>query len=69
MNESNAEIEKIQNKDLHAKIVSRSEYDGHSKVIFVNMKTKEEILIMPEGKIETISLVLNDKGERVIKRV
>ena len=69
MNESNAEIEKIQNKDLHAKIVSRSEYDGHSKVIFVNMKTKEEILIMPEGKIETISLVLNDEGERVIKQV
>ncbi len=61
------EIDKLLNKDLHAKIISHTSYDGHSKVIFVNMQTKEEITHIPEGKIETISLTLNSENEKVIK--
>jgi hypothetical protein len=60
-------IEKIQNKDLYAKIISHSSYDGQSKVIFVAMKTHEEITHIPKGKINTISLVLNEENEKVIK--
>ena len=67
VNELNEEVEKFLNKDLHAKIISHTSYDGQSKVIFVNIKTKEEIMHIPEGKIETISLVLNADGEKVIK--
>ncbi len=61
------EIDKMCNKDLHAKIISHTSYDGQSKVIFVNMQTKEEIIHIPEGKIETISLTLNSENEKVIK--
>ncbi len=61
------EEEKLENKDLHAQIVVHSSYDGHSKVTFVSVKTGEKIEYFPEGEIETISLTLNDKNERVIK--
>ena len=63
----NEAIDKLQNKDLYAKIISHTEYDGQSKVIFINIKTKEEIQHIPEGKIDTISLVLNADNERIIK--
>lgn len=60
-------LDKLQNKDLHAKIITHTSYDGHTKIIFVNIKTKEEIVHMPEGMAHTISLMLNQEGERVIK--
>ena len=67
LDDINMEVDKFHNQDLHAKILSHTEYDGQSKVIFINVKTKEEIPHIPEGKIETISLVLNEDKERVIK--
>ena len=67
LNSLTQEIDKLLNKDLHAKIISHTSYDGQSKVIFVDMKTKEEITHIPEGKIETISLTLNSENEKVIK--
>jgi len=63
----NEELAKFQDQDLHAKILSHTEYDGQSKVIFINIKTKEEIIHIPQGKIDTISLTLNPDKERVIK--
>jgi len=60
------ELDKLYNKDLHAKIISHSPHNGHNKIIFVNMKTEEEIIHLADGDIETISLVLNEKGERVL---
>lgn len=61
-------LDKIYNKDLYAKIKSKTPYDGHTRVVFINMHTKEEISFMPEGKIETISLVLNEDNERIISK-
>jgi hypothetical protein len=65
--EMESELQKMYESDLHAKIRSKSSYDGHSKVIFINPKNKEQITHIPEGKIGTISLTLNSEGERVIK--
>lgn len=62
-----SQLEKIYNKELHAKIKVHTRYDGHTKVVFVDLKTKEEIDYRPEGKIDTISLTLNEKEEKVIK--
>lgn len=61
-----AELDKMYNKDLYAKIKSNTVYDGHTQIVFVNVKTKEEITLRPEGITETISLVLNEDEERVI---
>jgi len=63
------ELDKMLNKDLHAKIISHTAYDGHTKIIFVNIKTQEEIVHIPEGSVHTISLMLNHDGERVVKSV
>ena len=60
------ELDKLCNKDLYAKIKSNTTYDGHTKVIFVNIKTKEELFYTPKGQAAEISLTLNTKNERVI---
>lgn len=61
-----AGLDKLANKDLYAKIRSNTLYDGHTKVVFVNVKTREELFFIPEGKIEEIYLCLNEENERVI---
>lgn len=60
------ELDKLFNKDLYAKVKSNTLYNGHTKVIFVNLKTKEEVFVIPQGKVEEISLVLNSQNERII---
>ena len=60
------ELDKLCNKDLYAKIKSNTTYDGHTKVIFVNIKTKEELFYIPQGQAAEISLTLNAENERVI---
>ena len=61
-----AELYRLCNKDLYAKIKSNTIYDGHTKVIFVNILTREELFIIPKGKSEEIFLKLNEDNERVI---
>ena len=63
----NNELEKMYELEYHAKIVCHTSYDGHTKVIFIDLKTKEEIMHVPEGKVETISLIKNSEGENSIK--
>jgi hypothetical protein len=54
-------------KDMHAKVICHSSYDGHTKVIFVDLQTKEEIMQLPQGNYETITLTRNLDGQKVIK--
>ena len=60
------ELDKLCNKDLYAKIKSNTVYDGHTKVVFVNVKTREEISFVPEGRVSEIFLTLDENNERVI---
>ena len=64
--ELETKFDQIANKDLFAKIKSKTLYDGHTQIIFVNVKTREEISFLPEGNIDTISLVLDEENNRVI---
>ena len=61
------QLSSMQDADLDAQIKCHSRYDGHTKVIFINPKTKERLQEMPEGKYGTIKVVLNEKSERAIK--
>ncbi len=61
------ELDKLLEQDLHAQIRTQSLYDGHTKVIFVDPQYGEEIVFMPQGKVEVISLELDKKENRVIK--
>lgn len=63
----NAELQKKYELEYHAKIIAHTSYDGHTKVIFIDLKTKEEIMHIPEGKVETITLVKNSEGDNSIK--
>ena len=64
--ELEAKLNHMYEKDLHAKIVSHGRFDGHTKVVFVNLKTKEEITYLPDGNYESISLRLDNEDQRVI---
>ena len=61
------ELEAMYSKDLQAKIIMHTSYDGNTKVIFINPKTADELMKLPKGTIETISLELNEENEREIK--
>lgn len=61
------ELDKLLEQDLHAQIRTNSLYDGHTKVIFVDPQYKEEIVYLPQGKVEVISLALDQKQNRIIK--
>lgn len=61
------ELDKLLNADLQAFILSKTSYNGHTKVIFINPKTKEELSAYPEGRHEKISLTLDADGERIIE--
>ena len=54
-------------QDLYAQIKTNSLHNGHSKVVFVNPKNAKEVVTIPTGRIETISLELDKDGQRVIK--
>ena len=54
-------------KEMHAKVVCHTPYDGHTKVIFVDLQTKEEIMQLPQGNYTTITLTLNKENEKVLK--
>ncbi len=56
----------LHEQDLAGHIKTASLFDGHTKVIFVNPATKEEITAFPEGKADDIHLKKNEEGERVI---
>ena len=60
-------LDKLENYDLHSKVLLHTSYDGHTKVIFVDIKTQEQMVEIPEGRVESISLELNEKDEKVIK--
>lgn len=62
------ELESLLNADLHALILSKTNYNGHTKVIFINPQTKEELTDYPEGRHEKISLTFDADGERVISK-
>jgi hypothetical protein len=67
LSELKSKLNKYYEKEMHAKIISHSAYDGHTKVAFIDLATKEEIAQHPKGNIETISLTYGSDGKKVIK--
>lgn len=64
--ELNAKLEKMYELHYYAKITLHTSYDGHTKIFFKDPKTKEEVMKVPEGNIETITLSKNEEGEMII---
>jgi hypothetical protein len=52
----NEDLQKLYDADIHAKVIHKGTYDGHTKVIFVDTKTSQEYSITPDKKMQTIFL-------------
>ena len=64
--EMQKKLDAMYEREMDAKIISKSPYDGHTKVTFIDSQTSQEISARPEGIIHTISLTRNNKGEKVL---
>ena len=60
------QLDKLCNIVHHAQIKSKTSYDGHTKVTFIDPKTKEEISFIPEGKTPIISLIHDGENKPII---
>ena len=61
------ELSKLQEQDLAGHIKTSSLFDGHTKVVFVNPETKEQITALPEGRVDDIYLIKDENEQRAIK--
>ncbi|WP_455757687.1 flagellar assembly protein A [Sulfurimonas sp.] len=61
----NIELNKLYELELHAVIINKDKYDGHTKVIFVDTKTSQEYTMTPDGVYEKLFLK-KDGNEKVV---
>ncbi len=66
LQEIKEELLQLEEYDLHAKVILHTRYNGQTKVIFVDVKTEEKLMKIPEGVVKTISLSLNKENERTL---
>lgn len=59
-------LQKMYEADLHAKIVHKSPYNGHTKIYFIDPKTHEEYYLLPDRKIEEIYLRSDENGKKTL---
>lgn len=62
-------LKQMLEQDLYAQIKTNSLYDGHTRVVFVNPENFKELAFLPKGRCDTISLELDNEGNRQIKKV
>ncbi len=58
------ELHKLYEADLHAKIMMKSDYNGHTKIIFVDPKTEQQYMMTPEGSRPVI--YLKQEGDKKV---
>jgi len=59
------ELEKLYEAELHAKIINKDKYNGHTQVTFVDIKTSKEYSMSPEGVYEKIFLEQNGNDKKI----
>ena len=66
LNSLQAELSRLYEADIHAVITHHGTYDGNTRVIFVDSKTREEYAVSPEGKFTAITLRLEGEEKKII---
>jgi hypothetical protein len=61
-----AELDKFYDADLHACITHHHRYNGHTRVIFIDPKTRQEYAITPKGKVTNIRLLREENEKRLL---
>ena len=61
----NNELEKLYEAEMHATIIHKSDYDGQTKVIFVDVKTSKEYSISPKGSYEKLFLIKDEDDKKI----
>lgn len=60
------ELEKLYKADLHAIITHRGIYNGKTRIVFIDPKTRQEYALSPEGKVTHIRLRQEELEKRVL---
>lgn len=61
------QLEELYEADMHAKVINKGVYDGHTQVVFVDAKTGQNYSMIPQGHYER--LFLKKVGdEKIISR-
>ncbi len=60
------ELQKLYDADIHAEVIYKGVYDGHTQVTFVDTKTAQEYSITPETRAEKIVLEKRDDKKVII---
>jgi hypothetical protein len=61
----NNELEKLYEAELHATITNKGLYDGHTQVLFVDVKTSQEYTMLPQGSYEKLHLVKDGDEKKI----
>ncbi|QOY52716.1 hypothetical protein [Candidatus Sulfurimonas baltica] len=59
------ELEKLYEAELHAKIINKSRYDGHTQVVFIDVKTSQEYSMIPEGVYKELFLKKDGSDKKI----
>ena len=59
------ELHKLYEADLHASINLKGPYNGHTKIIFKDPKTKQEYTMTPKGHYRKIYLSQNENEKAI----
>jgi len=65
INDVKYELEKLYEADLHGTIKNKSRYNGHTKVIFIDVKTSQEYSMLPDGFYEELHLEKDGNDKKV----
>mgnify|MGYP006995581527 CR=1 FL=1 len=61
----NNELEKLYEAELHATITNKGDYNGHTKVTFVDLKTSQEYSMSPEGVYDKLFFIKNGDEKKI----
>ena len=59
------ELEKLYEADLHGTIKNKSRYNGHTKVVFIDVKTSQEYFMLPDGFYEELHLEKDGDDKKI----
>jgi hypothetical protein len=59
-------LEKLYEADLHAVITHHNIYNGHTRIVFIDPKNRQEYGISPEGKATHIRLRKEEEEKKFV---
>lgn len=62
----NDELENLYNIEFSARIINKSSYDGHTKIVFKDLKSSEEYTMTPKGVYKELKLQKDGNTKKIV---